>query len=79
VLTSMVKRLDNAVYQLVRERVAGRFQGGLHVYGLDNGGIGYAMDRYNQGLIPPAVIAEVEAARRRIIAGQIRVTDAMAR
>jgi basic membrane protein A len=79
VLTSMEKRLDNAVFQLVRERAAGRFQGGLHVYGLDNGGIGYSMDRFNRGLIPPAVIAEVEAARRRIIAGEIKVTDAMAR
>ena len=75
----MVKRIDNAVYQIVRERVSGRFRGGLHVYGLDNGGIGYAMDRYNRGLIPPAVIAEVEAARRQIIAGRIKVTDAMAR
>jgi basic membrane protein A len=79
VLTSMVKRVDNAVDQIVGERVRGRFRGGLHVYGLDNGGIGYAMDRYNRGLIPPAVIAEVEAARRQIIAGRIAVTDAMAR
>jgi basic membrane protein A len=79
VLTSMVKRVDNAVYQIVDERVSGRFRGGLHVYGLDNGGIGYAMDRYNRCLIPPAVIGEVEAARRKIIAGEIKVTDAMAR
>ncbi len=79
VLTSMVKRVDNAVYQIVRERVAGRFQGGVHVYGLDNDGIGYAMDRYNRGLIPAAVLARVEAAKRQIIAGKIHVTDAMAK
>jgi basic membrane protein A len=79
VLTSMVKRVDNAVYQIVRERVAGRFKGGVHVYGLDNDGIGYAMDRYNRGLIPAAVLARVEAAKRQIIAGTIHVTDAMAK
>jgi len=78
VLTSMVKRVDNAVYQIVKDRVEGRFRGGVHVYGLANDGIGYAMDRYNQGLIPPDVLARVEAARRGIIAGRIRVTDAMA-
>ena len=79
VLTSMVKRVDNAVYQIVKDRVLGRFRGGVHVYGLSDGGIGYAMDRYNQGLIPPDVLARVEAARQAIIAGKIRVTDAMAK
>jgi basic membrane protein A len=78
VLTSMVKRVDNAVFQIVRDRVAGRFKGGIHVYGLDNEGIGYAVDQYNEKLIPPAVIREVEAAKQRIIRGEIKVTDAMA-
>ena len=78
VLTSMVKRVDNAVYQIVRDRVAGHFAGGIHVYGLDNAGVGYAMDSYNEKLIPKSVIAEVEAAKQKIIRGQIKVTDAMA-
>jgi basic membrane protein A and related proteins len=79
VLTSMVKRVDNAVYQIVRDRVEGRFKGGIHVYGLDNDGIGYAVDQYNEKLIPKAVIAEVEAAKQKIIRGEIKVTDAMAK
>jgi basic membrane protein A len=78
VLTSMVKRVDNAVYLIVRDRVQGRFKGGVHVYGLDNDGIGYAMDQYNAKLIPPEVIREVETAKQKIIRGQIKVTDAMA-
>lgn len=78
VLTSMVKRVDNAVYQIVRDRVGNRFKGGIHVYGLDNDGIGYAVDQYNAKLIPPEVIREVEAAKQKIIRGQIKVTDAMA-
>ncbi|MEP7011634.1 MAG: BMP family ABC transporter substrate-binding protein [Acidobacteriota bacterium] len=78
VLTSMVKRIDNAVYQIIQDRVQGKFKAGIHVYGLDNGGIGYAMDQYNAGLIPASVIAEVEAAKAKIIHGEIKVTDAMA-
>jgi basic membrane protein A len=78
VLTSMVKRVDNAVYEAIAERVRGRFHGGVYKYGLANGGISYAMDAYNRGLIPEAVLREVEEARRRIVRGEINVTDAMA-
>jgi basic membrane protein A len=78
VLTSMVKRIDNVVYQIVGERVQGRFEGGIHVYGLANDGVGYAIDEYNRHLITPETIAEVEAAKAKIMAGEIVVTDAMA-
>jgi basic membrane protein A len=78
ILTSMLKRLDNAVYSIIKEEVEGKFQGGIHVYGLDNDGVGYALDEYNKSLIPQTVIDKVEEARRNIIAGKIKVTDAMA-
>ncbi len=78
VLTSMVKRVDNAVYQIIGDLVNRRFQGGIHVYGLPDGGIGYAMDQYNEKLISPLVIQDVEAAKAKIIRGEITVTDAMA-
>ncbi len=77
VLTSMVKRVDNAVYQIVKDRVANQFAGGIHVYGLENEGIGYAVDQYNKDLIPPATIRAVDQARKKIIDGQIKVTNAM--
>ncbi|HYY42679.1 MAG TPA: BMP family ABC transporter substrate-binding protein, partial [Pyrinomonadaceae bacterium] len=79
VLTSMVKRVDNAVYQIVGDTVQGHFQGGVHIFGLDNNGIGYALDQYNQSLIAPDVLKDVEAAKQKIIGGQIKVTDAMAK
>ncbi len=77
VLTSMVKRVDNAVYQIVKDRVENRSIGGVHVYGLDNDGVGYAVDQYNKDLIPAETIQAVEAAKRKIIEGQIKVTNAM--
>lgn len=79
ILTSMLKRIDNAVYLAVKEEVEGKFKGGIHVYGLENEGIGYAMDEYNKGLIPQDVIDKVEQAKKKIIAGEIKVTDVMAK
>ena len=77
VLTSMVKRVDNAVYDIVTDVVNHRFTAGLHIFGLDKDGVGYSMDQFNQPLISPDTIKEVEAARQKIISGQIKVTDAM--
>jgi basic membrane protein A and related proteins len=78
VLTSMVKRVDNAVYDAVKEVLEGRFKGGFHSFGLDKDGVAYAMDNYNQTLIPQDVIQKAEEAKTRIISGDIKVTDAMA-
>ncbi|OLE54125.1 MAG: BMP family ABC transporter substrate-binding protein [Acidobacteria bacterium 13_1_20CM_3_53_8] len=78
VLTSMVKRVDNAVYDIVQQVVNHQFKGGFHVFGLSEEGVGYAMDDNNRSLISPDVILETEAAKQKIINGQIKVTDAMA-
>ena len=45
---------------------------------LESDGVGYVIDRYNRDLIPPDAIRAVEEAKRKIIAGEITVTDAMA-
>jgi basic membrane protein A len=78
VLTSMVKRVDTAVYDIVKEVVEGRFKGGFHVFGLESDGVGYAVDQFNRTLVSPEALREAEEARRKIIAGEIKVVDAMA-
>jgi basic membrane protein A len=78
VLTSMVKRVDNAVYEIVNDVVNHRFHGGLHVFGLDKDGVAFSLDDFNRALIAPDVLQQVDAAKRKIIAGEIKVTDAMA-
>ena len=77
VLTSMVKRVDNAVYSIIEDIVNGRFEAGFHVYGLDKDGVGYAMDEFNKPLISAETIQEAEEARKKIISGEIKVVDAM--
>lgn len=79
VLTSMVKRVDNAVYDVVKEVLDRKFEGGFHVFGLDKDGVAYAMDANNKRLIPDDVIARAEEAKKKIVAGDIKVTDAMAK
>ncbi|MEO6050429.1 MAG: BMP family ABC transporter substrate-binding protein [Pyrinomonadaceae bacterium] len=79
VLTSMVKRVDNAVYDVVKEILGGKFDGGFHVFGLDKDGVAYSMDDNNKGIIPDDVIAKAEEAKKKIVAGEIKVTDAMAK
>ena len=78
VLTSMVKRVDNAVYDIVELVVERKFQAGFHVFGLESDGVGYAMDQYNKDLVSPEALQAAEEAKKKIIAGQIKVTDAMA-
>lgn len=77
VLTSMVKRVDNAVYQIVQSVVNGNFHPGLHVYGLEKDGVGYSLDEFNQNLLTEESLKAVEEAKQKIIAGEIKVTDAM--
>lgn len=79
VLTSMVKRVDNAVYDVVKEVLGGKFEGGFHVFGLDKDGVGYAMDEFNSSLISPEVLKKLEEAKTKIINNEIKVTDAMAK
>jgi basic membrane protein A len=78
VLTSMVKRVDTAVYDIIREVVVGRFAGGFHVNGLETDGVGYSLDDYNRPLLSPDALAAVEEAKQKIVAGDITVVDAMA-
>ncbi|MBA3633405.1 MAG: BMP family ABC transporter substrate-binding protein, partial [Acidobacteria bacterium] len=74
-----VKRVDNAVYDVVKEVKEGKFKGGFHTFGLDKDGVAYAMDENNKSLISPEVLQKVEEAKGKIVAGEIKVTDAMAK
>src|SRR5437016_3185007 len=77
VLTSMVKHVDNAVYDIVRDVVNRKFQGGFHVFGLDTEGVGYVIDSNNQDLVSPEVIRAAEEAKKKIVEKQITVIDRM--
>ncbi len=74
-LTSMLKRVDVAAENAVNDVVAGTFEGGILSLGLAEEGVGYALDDYNNVLIPQEVLDAVDAVRDSIIAGETVVTD----
>ncbi len=77
VLTSMVKRVDNAVYDAFKTARAGTWKPGLQVLGLKEDGIAWALDDNNAKLVTADMKAKLDAARADIIAGKITVTDYM--
>jgi len=68
VLTSMVKHVDVATFDVIQH-----FSGGVHEFGLADGGIGYVYDQRNRPLIPDAVHAKIDSLAADIIAGRIQV------
>jgi basic membrane protein A len=75
VLTSMLKRVDNAVYDAMMDVKNGEWTSGLQRMGLAEDGVGYAVDENNADLITDEMAAAVEAAKAKIIAGEITVHD----
>jgi basic membrane protein A len=71
-LTSMLKRVDVAVFN-----VAKKFTPGMTALGLKEGGVDYAMDEYNAKLVTPEIKRAVEEARAAIVSGKIKVADYM--
>jgi len=77
VLTSMLKRVDVAVYNAFMDGKNGTFKGGINDLGLKEGGVDFAMDDNNKALVTPEMLAAVEKAKADIIAGTITVHDYM--
>ncbi|MSO71772.1 MAG: BMP family ABC transporter substrate-binding protein [Alphaproteobacteria bacterium] len=75
VLTSMLKRVDVAAYNVYKTAAAGTWKPGLQVLGLAEDGVGYALDDNNAKLITPDMKAKVDAARADIVAGKIKVAN----
>ena len=73
VLTSILKQVDEAVFQAIKTARDGKFKGGEIELGLKQNGVGYVYDEHNKDLIPAAAHAKAEEARKKIIAGQIKV------
>ena len=70
-LTSMVKRVDVAVYDAFMSAKNGTWQGGFKILGLAEDGVGFALDEYNRDLVSADMEAKIDAARKDIISGKI--------
>lgn len=77
VLTSMLKRVDVAVYNAFMDAKNDKFTSGFSVLGLASDGVGWALDENNASLVSDDMKAAVETAKADIIAGKISVHDYM--
>ena len=77
VLTSMIKRVDLAVYNAMMDVKNDKFEPGLLALGVAEDGVGYAIDEHNAALITDEMKAAVEKAKADIISGAIKVHDYM--
>ena len=74
VLTSMMKRVDVAVYNAFKTAMDGTWQPGVQNLGLDESGVGYALDENNRALITPEMEKKLEDAKAKIISGELKVS-----
>jgi basic membrane protein A len=73
ILTSMVKRADVAVFDVIHAVTEGLFEGGMHVFGVADGGIDYVHEGPHAALLSAGVVERVEQLRGSIASGAIRV------
>jgi basic membrane protein A len=74
ILTSMLKRVDNAVKQTIDAYVAGTLKGGIQTFGLKEGGIDYAKNQYNTDLLGD-ITTTLDDLKQKIANGEITVPD----
>lgn len=75
ILTSMVKRVDNAVYESFMQQKNGTWKAGVANLGLKENGVDWALDKDNRSLITPEIEKRVNAAKQDILNGKVKVVD----
>lgn len=74
VVTSMIKRGDVAVFDIVKAVVDGTFVGGMNVWGLKEGGLDYVHEGPHAAQIPDHVKAKIEVFRADVVEKRIVVS-----
>jgi basic membrane protein A len=72
-LTSILKNMDVAVFDAIKAVQDGTFKGGAYVGTLKNNGVGIAPFHEFDAKVPAALKAEIEQAKKDLIAGTITV------
>jgi basic membrane protein A len=75
ILTSMMKRVDNAVYEGFMSAKNGSWKAGVTVMGLKEGGVGWALDENNRKLVTPAMETRINQTAKDIVSGKVKVVD----
>lgn len=71
VLTSMIKRVDEAVFQTVKDLKEGKFTPGPKLYDLKSNGVGTSDFTHTKSEIGEENLSKLEAARERLVSGEV--------
>jgi basic membrane protein A len=74
-LTSMVKRVDVAIYDSFTQVKNGTWKPGLSYKGVKEGGVDWVVDKDNRAVVTADMEKRVNAARADIISGKVKVID----
>lgn len=77
ILTSMLKRVDTAVHDVIQQVADDSFESGTQVFGLAEDGVDYAVNEFNDNpeLLSDDIQARLEELKQQIIDGEIEVPD----
>jgi basic membrane protein A len=75
VLTSMLKRVDVAVFETIKSANDKKFQGGIVRFGLKDSGIDWAIDKNNESLWSAVEKTKMADIKKQIISKKITVPD----
>jgi basic membrane protein A len=73
VLTSMIKSVDNAVFEVCKSVQEGTFQPGTRDLGIKENGVGLSPMQYTKHLVPQQVLDKIETLRQMIAEGKLKV------
>ncbi|MFN7016625.1 MAG: BMP family protein, partial [Fimbriimonadales bacterium] len=72
VLTSMMKRVDNAVFDVCQRVAKGQFKSGTIVYGVRERGVGLSPMRYTRKEVPDRVMNTIRRLEQMIAQGKLQ-------
>ena len=73
VLTSMIKRVDEAVYQTIKDTSTGKFTAGNKLYDLKIGGVGLSEMKYTKDKVGKENLDKIAQVSAKIVKGEIKV------
>ena len=74
-LTSMVKHVDQGIYDSFMQMKNGTWKPGVTFKGLKEGGVDWALDKDNRAVVTPEMEKRVNEAKANIINGKVKVHD----
>ncbi|MDR1566989.1 MAG: BMP family ABC transporter substrate-binding protein [Treponema sp.] len=87
IILSVIKRVDNSTYSLIQDYVNGSYKGGFRTLDLEDGATGISWDTGADDFAKkgpadmtaklPAVKAQIDDYRKRILSGEYKVYDAL--